>query len=47
MRLSVGTDRPPTILEVSVAVTAPSDVDFDGVDDDVTLVIGDPVPFIP
>lgn len=47
MRLSVGTDRPPTILEVSVAVTAPSDVDFDGVGDDVTLVIGDPVPFIP
>ena len=47
MRLSVGTDRPPTILEVTLAVTAPSDVDFDGIEDDVTVDIADPVPFIP
>jgi hypothetical protein len=47
MRLSVGTDRPPTILEVTLAVTAPSDVDFDGIEDDVTVDIADPEPFIP
>ncbi len=47
MRLSVGTDRPPTILEVTLAVTAPSDVDFDGIEDDVAVAIADPVPFIP
>jgi hypothetical protein len=46
-RLSLATNGPPAAVAVEIIVTAPSDVDFDGLDDDVRVEVGVPQPFIP
>jgi hypothetical protein len=46
-RLSLATNSPPAAVEVELSVTAPADVDFDGLDDGVSVEIGAPRPFIP
>jgi len=46
-RLSLATNDPPAFVDVRLVVTVPSDVDFDGLDDGVTVTIGAPAPFIP
>jgi hypothetical protein len=46
-RLSLATNGPPAAVAVELIVTAPSDVDFDGIDDDVRVEVGTPQPFIP
>lgn len=46
-RLSLATNAPPAAVDVVIVVTAPADVDFDGLDDGVRVEIGAPRPFIP
>ena len=46
-RLSLATNGPPAAVAVELIITAPSDVDFDGIDDDVRVEVGAPQPFIP
>ena len=46
-RLSAASNGSPAFVDVDISVTAPSDVDFDGVDDGVVIEIGTPLPFIP
>ncbi len=46
-RLSLATNTPPAAVEVELSVTAPADVDFDGIEDGVSVEIGAPRPFIP
>ncbi len=46
-RLSASSDGSQAFVDVDISVTAPADVDFDGLEDDVAIDIGDPQPFFP
>lgn len=46
-RLSLATNDPPAFVDVRIVVTAPADVDFDGLEDGVVVDVGAPSPFIP